>query len=736
MIFYFDEKGNLIKSLSENVYQGSKNANTIYFVSNVESTNFVKIAFNLPSGQAVEKINMSLDNDVDLSNFYDFGGESYNVWKYSVSSVITNQAGVVTVQFFVENSDNVIVSSASSRFEVIKGVDFSDNGEEGGTQQSSGGGNTQGGSTPSGGGGEISQDISLLLNDYAKKDGFYEEFGYSKLAGNLKNRDASKEFVTFDKRTVGGNEDVGTGNAKISKIYGKTVCLNQLIEDGNFDNQDKWDSYLATLTLSNNTATYTPMMEDMGATYFGVKDFIDISSNRKYLLMADIRANTTAPVSFIVRGPSSNVEYIHCTVDTNWKTYGGVVFLPHSTRIKPRIAINDEHVYTVEVKHFQLIDLSKMFGYGYEPATVEEFKESFNKSYYEYTTGTIKNVSTTKIKSVGFNAYNNRTGKASIIAFKKYKIEGDYTSLSFKDKHENTLSVTVDENGYFTTNEDCELSIEGGNENNTCVHLVWSGYRDNEFAPYKESVLTLDISTYFPNGMGGIGDVCDELYPDKAIKRINSRPRQSGDENDLMHITDGTTTYYIMANPVVTPISVPLNLEYYVEDFGTEEIDEQSAPISFDATYVLNAVDSIRRLPNNYISKKSFDNIVSALSSIGISLTLTYNEKLKQYTATATDAKAMYLHTIKLNISDGYILIYKINTRSTKYTTYGEIVASGTNSIISGCGREYTAGSLLFYNNMNSSTIACWKLANSSVSYFENMPNQILSVDDTVVSLL
>lgn len=58
----------------------------------------------------------------------------------------------------------------------------------------------------------------------------------------------------------------------------------------------------------------------------------------------------------------------------------------------------------------------------------------------------------------------------------------------------------------------------------------------------------------------------------------------------------GVLLHYELAEPIVKPIETPLNLDYQVEDFGTEEalLTDNSAPFSADIVYQFNAVDRIR----------------------------------------------------------------------------------------------------------------------------------------------
>ena len=100
---------------------------------------------------------------------------------------------------------------------------------------------------------------------------------------------------------------------------------------------------------------------------------------------------------------------------------------------------------------------------------------------------------------------------------------------------------------------------------------------------------------------------------------------------------DGVILYYEMAEESKVPIDPPLNLNYRVSDFGTEEVTTpngaMTAPVPMEIAYGINATDTIRRLPKEYISRDSFANFCNALSSkLGITITETWSDAAGHYT--------------------------------------------------------------------------------------------------------
>lgn len=170
-----------------------------------------------------------------------------------------------------------------------------------------------------------------------------------------------------------------------------------------------------------------------------------------------------------------------------------------------------------------VFNLTQMFGAGMEPSTVAEFKEMFPLDYYEYNAGEFLHLKATGIKTVGFNAFNIATGTAALFGGSQYQITGTYAFVEYSTGEE----LTPDVDGLFTPTENGMLTVVDGSTD-TCVHLVWSGYRNGEYEKYWENTKELPITTItdsngdviFPDGLKSAINAYDEITPTKAIKRI------------------------------------------------------------------------------------------------------------------------------------------------------------------------------------------------------------------------
>ena len=309
----------------------------------------------------------------------------------------------------------------------------------------------------------------------------------------------------------------------------------------------------------------------------------------------------------------------------------------------------------------------------------------------------------------------------------EYEICGTFTSISFEDYAGNVSTPALTDGRFFNVDRPGVLTVVGGNDTDTLVHLVWSGWRNSDqpdyaYEPYWENILPLNIKTItgklngtgesviiFPDGMRSAGIYYDYLiveadgYARTAVKVIddvdlgtksysvwdaekhiftisqmsaskfnilcskyatNSRAIGAASMPDMsiganngaassifIRDTAYTTTaeikeamagvilQYPLATPQFYTLDEPVYMGYRVDDFGTEAklpvdtADNVTAPIAFDVRYPMNAVDAIRNLPTNYLSKESTQNLLNALQSAGIigGYTMTFDATAKEY---------------------------------------------------------------------------------------------------------
>lgn len=148
-----------------------------------------------------------------------------------------------------------------------------------------------------------------------------------------------------------------------------------------------------------------------------------------------------------------------------------------------------------------------------------------------------------------------------------------------------------------------------------------------------------------------IPDMCASGYiASSGNERIIARDTRYDDVSEFNVAQSGKLCYYILTEPTKTPIDPALNLSYRVSDFGTERSLPDNAatpttsPLSASIVYGLNIQDTVRRLPQDYISKKSFDALAAELiSTLGVTITAVYNDSNETYGFTIADNRALKL---------------------------------------------------------------------------------------------
>ena len=271
-----------------------------------------------------------------------------------------------------------------------------------------------------------------------------------------------------------------------------------------------------------------------------------------------------------------------------------------------------------------VFNLTQMFGSGNEP-TEEEFNALF-PFYYPYNSGSLIPFNGNGIKTTGKNLFqNNAANKTQLgIAFtinddKSITVNGTatgvayithaqgfsapnikkgeslilsgslnlpqskaYFQLAYKGASTGTTYSFVSTNASsvsINATEDMTLSgiyfniASGATVNNlTAYPMLRYADTDPTYEPYKESLLNLPISTYFPTGMKQAGNVYDELIPTKATTRMR------GVDLGTLTFNQSSNFYYrqnsqdlgIKADAVVSFIAVDSNITsvYYYSNSG------------------------------------------------------------------------------------------------------------------------------------------------------------------------
>ena len=338
---------------------------------------------------------------------------------------------------------------------------------------------------------KLTQDLVKELDNKANNDGSYDDM----TVGNAKQVLGTvgvEDQTPYGFRTAGGTVDIGD-RENVKAIVGGTIAWNQQMREMSST------YYIAdgssTVSISDGVATVTP-----SALYGGImarsNNLPTNIDGHKMLAVASVLSESMNPI-ITLNGMSTSPSGF--TPSQNWQTIYILINADATKNRMFRVRVNDNSNFSaIYVKNCMAFDLTAMFGstiadyiYSLEQATVGAgvawFRKLFPKNYYAYNAGELMSVRTNLHRMVGFNAYNPTTGTAKLVGGNQYQITGAYTALSLDG-----TTIMPDENGKFTPSASGTLTVTGGNSATTCVHLVWSGYRNGEYEPYEEHEYVLD----------------------------------------------------------------------------------------------------------------------------------------------------------------------------------------------------------------------------------------------------
>lgn len=474
------------------------------------------------------------------------------------------------------------------------------------------------------------------LSDYMKKGDPIDLA--TDLSGSV---GASEEMFRF--RASAGNKPIKDESALIRTIKGRSVVCNQWVYNNTFSNGTSgWAANNSTLTavtdgvsLRNNTGSNQYISRRIGGD-------LDISAGHKIFVSIDYKRSASSSsycsIELLTAGRSAGIYRTSVLSNSRRTTFGvltatnggcdEVRFAPFLTGASGTYS----YIYSVQV-----VDLTIMFGAGNEPSAVQ-FMEMFNNSVLPYQDSYLQGVMITGIKTVGFNCFDKNSAingyiadNGAVISTTEYKVSDfirvlpstQYYALNVCDsayhpaiamydssmKHIGSILLTnkgsnppVNVSGAFSTTESTayiKICMHNSYLGSCCINIRRTGTRDGEYEDYKSFVRELpEIGDLFPRGMMSVGDVYDEINPDYAIRRIGLKDYNPDDLADATNPTDGYQVAYILDVPEIVKFSNPVQLDYDVFDWGTEEAllnsNNRFDMLVADISYQFNAKGRIR----------------------------------------------------------------------------------------------------------------------------------------------
>ena len=361
----------------------------------------------------------------------------------------------------------------------------------------------------------------------------------------------------FKYRPSAGEKSIKDDSATIKRIKGNSLVYNQMLN-------------LRERVYTENGVTTT--INSSGISLSGVANNSYVANisyvcvyQHKYLMIVKF-INNPNNLSFSV--DPFNVGTTILINNTSSTNYG--FYIQASERDTCNIGIRNFGGAGVDLTGINYLvavhDLTKMFGAGNEPTTIEEFYARIPEGVdiNAYNVGEIISMNANAIETNGLNQWDEQwevgridvnTGLPTdftaairsknyirILPNKEYYLRGinnNTNIILFYDAEYNYISYLPTTNvlnkTFITPTNANYIKFYVGNaetpvtnyNNDICINLTHSGVRDGEYEPYKEFTYDLSwIKKYFPNGMRSAGSAYDEIVFDEskqkwvAIQRI------------------------------------------------------------------------------------------------------------------------------------------------------------------------------------------------------------------------
>ena len=382
-----------------------------------------------------------------------------------------------------------------------------------------------------------------IENTYAKQDGYYAEMSVG-LADNLISATLVKQDSAYIFRPTANNVSIESGKAELNYIKGYVIePIHQSavfnVEPSIYDLIDVNEEQFKTALPNSGIYTFTVTAVNQ-ATLIG------------QIITCDLSGTDGTQISGISGGLFTGDLY---------------------------------NVYGINIHYY---DEGTPYTVG-DTITITSTGESI---------GTFTTINPTQFKAVGFNAYNNTAGAAKLLGGYQYRIVGTYTSVSYLELDGTTAeTITIDENGFFTPENDGILTVVGGNATDTMVYMPWTyGSETFDYEAYSESTITIPtedkdgnklrndstVLGYIPavikNGEVIAQDIIN-LQEKKYIANVEYISYSAAnlatvqalpnvkyiyDENTIIYVSDNT-------KPQVIELANTVTNSYIANDFGTEE---------------------------------------------------------------------------------------------------------------------------------------------------------------------
>ena len=197
------------------------------------------------------------------------------------------------------------------------------------------------------------------------------------------NRGISYQFETDAEKAYQKDVSSGAKLANVKRIGGRTIVWNQLVPDEQINISTTLSSDVSVNTWGSYITTINNLIEN-----HTVYAYCSTSSAKVTVAWGE-QTNSFITGKGVVE--TNDVSGIYTITKTTTGS-GGIHWR--------FLAGAEAGTYTASIN---LVDLTRMFGAGNEPETVEEFKSMFPSDYYEYDKGTLLSMPVNEVVEQGKN---------------------------------------------------------------------------------------------------------------------------------------------------------------------------------------------------------------------------------------------------------------------------------------------------------------------------------------------
>lgn len=395
---------------------------------------------------------------------------------------------------------------------------------------------------------KLAADVLALIDAKADQDGYYPQMSTG----------TADALMATEQQEQSWLQRVSTrdGAARIESLRGKTVVWNQLTA------VTSASTTVNGITFTNNgDGSITVNGTATAQAVFNTSLRVESVADHKLLINGCPEGGSTSSYR-LKNGYGISADLGSGLIETSTNVY-----------VVSQIVISSG--YTANNLKFipQIFDLTRMFGAGNEPATVEEFEAMFPEDYYPYDAGSLLSVDISGISSAGVTreipaATYFPTGlKSAGSVYDELTADKAITRIGAVDL--GTLSWTA----------------EAAWQQSRGLTRLWATVPNAE-TTNSENVIA---SGYFTTNLPVIASSMSTAY---CIAMVNGRVYVTVPYPDIASRADfmtwlqthPVTIYYADATPTETAINPPLNMSYKVEQGGTEHFVSTSTSSPQTAT--------------------------------------------------------------------------------------------------------------------------------------------------------